>query len=380
MESLEVYDKICHWLWAVAAIVGVDYFRNNKWNWRVVVCVNVIVVGFISIVYTLYIVRHDFTLVLKCIGTSTVAITGVAKLYSTLNTQKRQEGLILFIRRLYVVNSEGSTRRRNIMRMSSAKFFTIIKATIGLCTFIILIVAANPVYSFFFLKKVELFFEVQFVGHPMSEASARVYYVNYISQFIYITLAYTGNVLHDVILCMLAFYVYALMELQKSAFDEAEELIGLDKETFEKSFKNCMIMVQDTNNYILEINNLYSFVVFIQIGASSVAMALNLFCCVMTDWLGAYALVMLSFIQIFVYCLIGTFLEIMSDKMVDIVYQFPWYSTSYENKRLLCFTLMKTQRITKLKIGGVADLNVNTAASIFKTIYSYLMMLLNFTE
>ncbi|XP_037920872.1 odorant receptor 47a-like isoform X3 [Hermetia illucens] len=358
MESLEVYDKICHWLWAVAAIVGVDYFRNNKWNWRVVVCVNVIVVGFISIVYTLYIVRHDFTLVLKCIGTSTVAITGVAKLYSTLNTQKRQEGLILFIRRLYVVNSEGSTRRRNIMRMSSAKFFTIIKATIGLCTFIILIVAANPVYSFFFLKKVELFFEVQFVGHPMSEASARVYYVNYISQFIYITLAYTGNVLHDVILCMLAFYVYALMELQKSAFDEAEELIGLDKETFEKSFKNCMIMI----------------------GASSVAMALNLFCCVMTDWLGAYALVMLSFIQIFVYCLIGTFLEIMSDKMVDIVYQFPWYSTSYENKRLLCFTLMKTQRITKLKIGGVADLNVNTAASIFKTIYSYLMMLLNFTE
>lgn len=75
MESLEGYDKICHWLWAVAAIVGVDYFRNNKWNWRVVVCVNVIVVGFISIVYTLYIVRHDFTLVLKCIGTSTVAIT-----------------------------------------------------------------------------------------------------------------------------------------------------------------------------------------------------------------------------------------------------------------------------------------------------------------
>ncbi|XP_037904098.1 uncharacterized protein LOC119647276 isoform X3 [Hermetia illucens] len=104
-----------------------------------------------------------------------------------------------------------------------------------------------------------------------------------------------------------------------------------------------------------------------------------------TDWLGAYGFVLFNFIQIFVYCLIGTFLEIMSDEVVNTIYQFPWYSTTKENRKLLCFTLMKAQKMTKLKIVGVADLNVNTAAIvgfhlIYRTIYSYLMMLLSFAE
>ncbi|CAD7080287.1 unnamed protein product [Hermetia illucens] len=380
MESLEQYDKICQWLYAVAKVVGIDFFRNNVWNCRIIICISAIVLASISVLYTIYIVRHDFTLLLKCIGASMIAITGVAKLYSTVKTQKRQESLLIFVRKLYIVNIEGSARRKTIMQTSTEKYFTTMKRATALFVFIILIVAVYPAYSFFYLNKVELFFEIQFIGHPMSQASAKIYIVNYISQFVDIFLGYIGNILHDVIFCTFVFYVYTLIELQKAAFDETQEFIGIDRYAFEKILKNCMIMTQDTNNYISEINSLYSFVVFVQIAASSVAMALHLFCSVTTDWLGAYGFVLFNFIQIFVYCLIGTFLEIMSDEVVNTIYQFPWYSTTKENRKLLCFTLMKAQKMTKLKIVGVADLNVNTAAIIYRTIYSYLMMLLSFAE
>ncbi|XP_037905095.1 uncharacterized protein LOC119647879 [Hermetia illucens] len=380
MENLEQFDKICHWLCTIAAIMGIDYFKNNVWNRRIVLCISVIVLGSISVLYTLYIVRHDFTLLMKCVGAFMQAVMGTAKLYSTVTTQKRQEGLLVFIRKLYVINSEGNARRKNILQMSTAKYFTTMKGAIAVCIISVLIVAVYPAYSFFYLQKIELFFEIQFIGHPMSEASARIYIINYMSQFLELFFGYFGNMLHDVMFCTLVFYVYTLVELQKPAFDEAKEIAIVDKRAFEKSFKNCVIMIQDANNYILEINSLYSFVVFVHVGAASVSLALSLFCCVATDWLGAYGFSLFNFIQIFVYCLIGTFIEIMSDEMVNIVYQFPWYATSNGNKKLLCFTLMKTQRIMKLQIGGVANLNVNTAATIFKTIYSYLMMLLNFTE
>ncbi|CAD7080284.1 unnamed protein product [Hermetia illucens] len=254
------------------------------------------------------------------------------------------------------------------------------KGVIAICIISVIIVAVYPAYSFIYLRKVELFFEIQFVGHPMSQGSARIYIVNYMTQFLELFFGYIGNIWHDVVFCTFVFHVYTLVELQKAAFDEAKEIANVNKCAFEKSFKNCVIMVQDANNYILEINSLYSVVVFVHVGSASVSMALSLFCCVATDWLGAYGFSLFNFIQIFVYCLIGTFLEIMSDEMVNIVYQFPWYSTSNGNKKMLFFTLMKTQRIMKLQIGGLAYLNVNTAANIFKTIYSYLMMLLNFTE
>lgn len=81
MDSLQRFDKIYKYLVLMAAIMGVDLFKHSKLNWRIILCISVILMGSASVLYTLYIVRDDFVIQLKCLCAAMQAIQVNQTLY-----------------------------------------------------------------------------------------------------------------------------------------------------------------------------------------------------------------------------------------------------------------------------------------------------------
>ncbi|XP_037904100.1 uncharacterized protein LOC119647278 [Hermetia illucens] len=335
--------------------------------------------GSASVLYTLYIVRDDFVVQLKCLCAAMQAIQGSTKLYCTLKYKKGTERLLTSVRNAFKFNRNSIPSRIVIMDKCATRYTSLAKCALGVCLIIILIIGAYPLYSFVRLRKVELFFEIHLIGYRMSDGTMKTYIYNYIAQLLELFYGYQGNMLYDAVLCTIVFGVHVSVELQHAAFQETLKFIRKNKLLYKKKLKNCMVMNQNINSYILELNRTFSSVVFVQIGTGSGTLALSLFCIVTTDWLGAYGFAMFGFVQIIEYCFIGTFLEISSERLANMIYAYPWYLTSYGNRKMILIALIKSQQPTKLTIGGMAQLNIQSGTAIIKTIYSYLMMLLNFT-
>nr|XP_036216141.1 odorant receptor 67d-like [Bactrocera oleae] len=96
------------------------------------------------------------------------------------------------------------------------------------------------------------------------------------------------------------------------------------------------------------------------------------------DWPGAYSYLLVCFLWLYMYCILGTRIEICNDQFCTGVYDINWYALDVHNQNTIRLMLMQSQAPRNITIAGVEPLSVSTALKITRTIYSLVMMVLRF--
>ncbi|XP_063707898.1 odorant receptor 67d-like, partial [Culicoides brevitarsis] len=109
-------------------------------------------------------------------------------------------------------------------------------------------------------------------------------------------------------------------------------------------------------------------------GAAQVCLAL--YGIIMYSWYLGVALIVMMTFMLFTINVLGTIIEVKFDKLLDEIWNVPWYLLDIKNRKSYHFFLSHSQKTDRLSVGGRVPLSLNTFVQLYKRIYSYLMVLL----
>ncbi|XP_058821703.1 odorant receptor 67d-like [Topomyia yanbarensis] len=93
-----------------------------------------------------------------------------------------------------------------------------------------------------------------------------------------------------------------------------------------------------------------------------------------------YFVVSVSTFQLFLPCVLGTLIDMKSELFVERIYSVSWHEMPKAQQKLVQIMLDKSQHSKLLTYGGMTPMNMNLFLSVYRKIYSILMMLLNMKE
>ncbi|XP_075163833.1 odorant receptor 67d-like isoform X2 [Haematobia irritans] len=125
----------------------------------------------------------------------------------------------------------------------------------------------------------------------------------------------------------------------------------------------------------------FYWVILVKISTYALGIVCTMFCIMVGAWPSGYVYLLYCFVMMYVYCGMGTMVEIANDEFIEACYNdVNWYKMSISEKKMLLIMMIMTQNTGGLTIGSVMPLSMNTGLQVTKTVYSIAMMLLNFTE
>ncbi|XP_058981996.1 odorant receptor 67d-like [Musca domestica] len=106
-----------------------------------------------------------------------------------------------------------------------------------------------------------------------------------------------------------------------------------------------------------------------------------MFCIFLGTWPGGYIYLLYCFVMMYVYCGVGTMVNIANDGFIEACYEdILWYKLTASDRKSLLIMLILCQNTSGLTIGSVLPLSMNTGLRVTKTIYSIAMMLIRFLD
>ncbi|KAL9708172.1 hypothetical protein quinque_011690 [Culex quinquefasciatus] len=105
---------------------------------------------------------------------------------------------------------------------------------------------------------------------------------------------------------------------------------------------------------------------------------INIILAVQTDWYACYSFLLLSFISLSIYFVIGNVLEKKLDAQDMCIITFPWNLLNSEQQKEYLFVVSQLQNSLILTIYGFSPLNFETYMEVLKGLYQFVMVILNF--
>ncbi|XP_039957291.1 odorant receptor 67d-like [Bactrocera neohumeralis] len=127
-------------------------------------------------------------------------------------------------------------------------------------------------------------------------------------------------------------------------------------------------------------NELFYYIITMQILTSGVSIVFTMYIILMGDWPGAYLYILIALSGLYLYCIIGTNIQTCNETFFEELYNINWYELDVKGRKMMILVLMKSQNPSEIKIGGVLPLSVQTALQITKTIYGIFTMMLGFLD
>ncbi|XP_055850325.1 odorant receptor 67d-like, partial [Episyrphus balteatus] len=193
-----------------------------------------------------------------------------------------------------------------------------------------------------------------------------------------------GNYAGDLLFIINNMHVTLFSDLLKI---KIEELNAIADKLDQRNDTETGMMLSDViewhqkySRYANTSNSIFFWVIFTEVATSSLSIVLTLFILMTGDWPGSYSYMFLEFGTLYLYCGMGTLVEITNDEFCDEIYGIHWYNLAVSQQKSILIMLMKSQDPDLLTVGGVMPLSVNSALQITKSVYSILMMIVNFVD
>ncbi|KAM8707349.1 hypothetical protein ACLKA7_011438 [Drosophila subpalustris] len=116
--------------------------------------------------------------------------------------------------------------------------------------------------------------------------------------------------------------------------------------------------------FIVHCNELFYSIVSVQIATAALCIVITLFVLVTSEWPGGYCFVIVLIPNLYIYCILGTLLEVCNDNIMYEVYNISFYNLNVRQQRLVWFMLCKSQRSEVIVLLGVMPLAVSTALKV----------------
>ncbi|XP_053699223.1 uncharacterized protein LOC128746202 [Sabethes cyaneus] len=184
---------------------------------------------------------------------------------------------------------------------------------------------------------------------------------------------------------ILVFNICTEYDLMILKLDELDKLISdnddgsLDDSIHDKLF-DIIRYHQRLNDFISKFDEVYSYQLFMEISVDALQVLITLFVMYIELWMPGFVVITVATFQLLLYSLLGTLIEIKTDAFTDRIYDVQWHELAKKDQKIIEIMLLTSQTPNLLTYGGLLPLNVNFFQSLYRKIYSVLMMLQNLNE
>uniref|UniRef100_A0A1I8MWE3 Odorant receptor n=1 Tax=Musca domestica TaxID=7370 RepID=A0A1I8MWE3_MUSDO len=393
------YDKTILFIKISSAVCGANVlspaYRMNILTWIVIVCINLY---YVFTGYTLYVniyVEKDWPNVLQVLCYLGSAVQGYCKLLNAIHNKESLRFLDQELREIYLEYDQKHADYRYCLKTTIDRANKFIKFMI---IFQILIsgslIGVAPFYRLVFNQRI---FVMQFLLPGVDPSTEYGYFVMNCMHCICIIFGSFGNFAADLFFFVVVSHVPMFKDILTCKFHDLNDL--LEEEVADNENNNNNNRIKDVREdfrsllidifkwhqrylrFIAIVKENYFWVLLVEMGTVALSLASTLFCLILGTWPGGQSYLAYCFIMLYIYCGLGTVVEVTNDGFIDSCYtEIIWYKLPVSQRKMLRMMLMMAQNTDGLTIGSVIPLSMNTGLQLTKTIYTMTMMLINFLE
>ncbi|XP_049304393.1 odorant receptor 67d-like isoform X6 [Bactrocera dorsalis] len=379
-QPSDMYYKLLSVIRFCSRIIGVDITAEDyKINLNTYFVIAAIVGYYLCSIYMIgKYVLTDWTVLLDVFSPVSCTTQGVVKLISGLLYPKLYRKLAMDIGQIYEKYQQMGREYQQKLLEWNKSMKKILFACAIVYSITAMLILSTPIVMYVLKGEYHLILLCEVPGFGAD--SNYGYYVNNAFSLICVMIAAFGLYAGDLYLLLflthsIFFYdilVLKINDLHKLLEDEDKE----DRQT--KIVKDIV----EWHQFYLEFNDKCNLLFFWTISAHIICTTLGilstLLIIMLKDWPGAYTYLFVCFLWLYMYCILGTRVEICNDQFCTGVYDINWYALDVRNQNTIRLMLMQSQAPRNITIAGVEPLSVSTALKITRTIYSLVMMVLRF--
>lgn len=134
------------------------------------------------------------------------------------------------------------------------------------------------------------------------------------------------------------------------------------------------------NNFILSLINYIYLPIFSVIMTNAIAIGLSILVAMYFSVPIGFSIGLIFFLQVLLTCVEGAIISHHNQKIINAVYDFPWYELSASNQKIWLQLLHQCQNASEVKIMIFGLLNMERFTDAVKTAYSSLMFVLKLVK
>ncbi|XP_055904330.1 odorant receptor 67d-like [Eupeodes corollae] len=378
----EKYLKLMKVLRLCGAACGADVADPNYRVNFITICVIIcITVYFIFSVYTVQLkFSENWGVLLESFCMVGSVFQGIAKLLSGIVYTRHLSDINIEIFTIYEEYEAKTNYYIKVLNNSTARVKFLLKTLSILHVIIFFWLFTAPVIMY--LMNGQRYMLMQFYLPGLDVETDFGYFTTIGMQFACLVFGGFGNFAGDLFFIVFNMHVTLFADVLKAKIIEFNEIADDNFEMMKMDhlLNDIIGWHQKYSLFAKTSNKIFDWITFVQIVTTSLSIVLTLFILLTGDWPGSYSYLALELLMLYVYCGIGTLVEKTNDKFCDEIYAINWYMLAPPQQKCVLLMLMKSQDPELITVGGVMPLSVSTALQVTKSVYSIMMMILNFIE
>ncbi|XP_070502404.1 putative odorant receptor 83c [Chironomus tepperi] len=378
ITHMQMADEIVDYANKWGRKIGAGIFDNDfKITNRIIMSVmSLMTFTCIINLYDIFLFRNDMVRCVFCLLTFSADVQGFIKFYTflwlrenILDLKKQSEK---FHEHFASVKSSNKFEDQFMIAAHVSAGLTILYV----CTFILIVI--YPIIFYLIMNKRILHFGIEL---PLIdwEYSWIGYGINFIHQ-VMLTFAFFCASLCSlyIIICFMTSAI-GQFDVLEILLDELNDLaIGNEdgKKDDEISTKIKFLIQTHANliEFLHELRQTFASYYFIELAALVFQKTVEIFAIISLNFIPGYLCAVITGFQLFLPCALGSMLVSKGEQFYDDLCNFSWNLVSISDQKALKFILQYSRKPKGLSAGFVA-LNFYTFLQIYKTVYSYLVLL-----
>ncbi|XP_075146694.1 odorant receptor 67d-like [Haematobia irritans] len=336
--------------------------------------------------YTLYVgiwVERDWTKPLQTLCMIGSVAQGYCKMVNAVWYIKEHRFLVMEVREIYEEYEKKHAEYRFYLKKSITRVIRGIKSMAAVYIIAVAeLVLLVPWYFFIYNKRI---FVMQFILPGIDPETDFGYYITNCVHCLCMTFGAFGNFAADSLFVAHVSHIPLLKDILRCKFHDLNKVLEDDNLENQNEVRDMLRNIfQWHQKYISKIEIIkatYFWMVFVQVSTGGVSILCTLFCLLLGSWIGGDCYLMYCLAILYLYCGLGTLVEIANDDVVTACYNdVNWYMLPVAERKMLLNMLMAAQSTTGITVGSILPLSMNTGLQLTKAIYTSTMMLVNFIE
>ncbi|XP_053946602.1 odorant receptor 67d-like [Anastrepha ludens] len=376
------YYKVLTIIRFCSRLMGIDVINPDfKFNYVTAFVVIAIAWNFLCSLYTIYKdIATDWTILLDVFAPISCATQGFVKLCSLWAYPELYRQLAVEIGQIYEKYQSLGQKYENKLKEwnKSMKKILIAGALVYFTSSCLSLVTPLFLYIFKGERHLIIMCQMPYVDLDTNQGYFITITYNVLCVFIAAFGLYAAD-LYVFLYLTHSIFFYDIFELKVSDLHEL-----LQQDSKDKRVTAVINSIAEWHQYYLDFNDKCNSIFFWTISAHIICTTLGilstLLIIILKYWPSAYAYIFVCFVWLYMYSFLGTRVEICNDQFCDGIYDINWYDLNVCDQRTVLLMLLQSQVPRIITIAGVEPLSVNTALKITRSIYSLVMMVVQFSE
>ncbi|XP_037036795.1 putative odorant receptor 83c isoform X2 [Bradysia coprophila] len=371
-KHLKMFRAIWSLIDSMAFLVGVSAIRDENINARMALAALLISVTYPILFYTKFVVWPSVPLLLEVICIYGVLIPGTLKFILILRDMKQVVPMYRFFENILISHTTGRRSDDLVREMNDAYNKVKIFVVVSVLCFAVFVL--YPIHAYITEGQLIPIMRIEFPF--VDQTVIKGYLIGQAFMLLFGVLGLVGSVAFDLAVLTFLLEFKSLVTLLVHDLDDYEEF-SKENETYSTQYKDSFLKnicrkYNDIHRYLRCFQRMFADITYHSICALYGSLICSVYAALNNGWISGYGFCLFCFVQLYVQCILGTFVHIQNDRMSQAFYLIPWYEYPIRVQKIFLLLIhASTFNAVKLRIGPYAPLDVQTGLMITKSIFSY---------